>query len=292
MTWDEIDWVALNRLRAGFLTGATDYWRNERDLASYDLTFAQRIGWKWDFVLAELKRLGWQPPAGEVLDWGCGSGIAGRAFLEQFTPTGVTVWDKSELAVKFAARRLAERFPTMPVRVGTENGTTLLLSHVITELNDAQLDEVLALVRKATAVIWVEPGTYAASRRLSTVRYSASYNIVAPCTHGEDCGMLVPENRRHWCHFFAPAPSAIFRDGNWARFAKVAGVDLRSLPVSYLVLDRRAVPALPAARLIGVPRVYKAHALALTCDATGVRDREIRQREEPATFRRLKKKNP
>ncbi|MEI6085322.1 MAG: hypothetical protein WCS70_13625, partial [Verrucomicrobiota bacterium] len=84
MTWDEIDWDALNRLRAGFLAGATDYWRSERDLASYDLTFAQRIGWKWDFVLAELKRLGWQPPVGPVVDWGCGSGIAGRAFLGEF----------------------------------------------------------------------------------------------------------------------------------------------------------------------------------------------------------------
>jgi hypothetical protein len=30
----------------------------------------------------------------------------------------------------------------------------------------------------------------------------------------------------------------------------------------------------------------------LTCDATGVRDREIRQRDEPEEFRRLKKKNP
>jgi len=291
MTWDEIDWGALNRLRAGFLAGATDYWRSERDLASYDLTFAQRIGWKWDFVLAELKRLGWEPPAGEVLDWGCGSGIAGRAFLGEFTPTGVAVWDRSELAVKFAMRRLAERFPNVPVRRG-QTGTTLLLSHVITELSDAQLDEVLALIRAATAVSWVEPGTYAASRRLITVRNSAPYNIVAPCTHREICGLVADENSRHWCHFFAPSPSAIFRDGNWARFAKVAGVDLRSLPVSYLVLDRRPVPSLPAARVIGVPRVYKAHALALTCDATGVRDREIRQRDEPEEFRRLKKKNP
>jgi hypothetical protein len=292
---DEIDWKALERMRAAFLdgtAGAKDYWRTERDLTSYDLTFAQRIGWKWDFVLAELKRLGWQPPAGEVLDWGCGSGIAGRAFLEQFTPTGVALWDRSELAVKFAARRLAERFPTMPVRVGQQACGTLLLSHVLTELNDAQLAHVLALARTASAVIWVEPGTYEASRRLIEVRNSAPDKVVAPCPHREACGMLATENGRHWCHFFAPSPPAIFRDGNWARFAKIAGIDLRSLPVSYLVLDQRRIPVQPAARVIGVPRVYKAHALALTCDESGVHDREIRQREQPAEFRRLKKQNP
>ena len=34
--------------------GQSDYWQSESDLASYDLTFAQRIGWKWDWVLADL----------------------------------------------------------------------------------------------------------------------------------------------------------------------------------------------------------------------------------------------
>ena len=59
--WDAIDWAALERLRAGFIAGsagATDYWRRESDLASYDLTFAQRIGWKWDFVFRDLQQRG------------------------------------------------------------------------------------------------------------------------------------------------------------------------------------------------------------------------------------------
>ena len=87
MSWDGVDWKALERLRGLFLQGgacSTDYWCDERDLASYDATFAQRIGWKWDYVLAELRRRGWTPPRGTLLDWGCGSGIAGRAFLDHF----------------------------------------------------------------------------------------------------------------------------------------------------------------------------------------------------------------
>ena len=88
MNWDSIDWEALERMRAAFLAGtagAADYWQTEGELAAYDATFAQRIGWKWDFVLSELQRRGWTPPRGELLDWGCGSGVAARAFAETFT---------------------------------------------------------------------------------------------------------------------------------------------------------------------------------------------------------------
>ena len=82
MDSSQIDWNALQRLRRTFLEAplaATDYWQSESDLASYDATFAQRIGWKWDYVLLELQRRGWSPPEGGLLDWGCGSGIASRA---------------------------------------------------------------------------------------------------------------------------------------------------------------------------------------------------------------------
>ena len=64
MDWENVDWKALERLRAAFLdgtAGAQDYWRTESDLESYDQTFGQRIRWKWDYVLNELKRRGWSP---------------------------------------------------------------------------------------------------------------------------------------------------------------------------------------------------------------------------------------
>lgn len=80
-------------------------------------------------------------------------------------------------------------------------------------------------------------------------------------------------------------------DGNWARFAKIAGIDLRSLPLSFLVLDRRPVPELPAGatRVIGRPRIYKPHALLLGCDAGGVHERRLTKRALPEDFRQLKK---
>ena len=97
----------------------------------------------------------------------------------------------------------------------------------------------------------------------------------------------------HWCHHFASSPPETFTDGNWARFAKLAGVDLRSLPLSFLVLDQRPAPQLPAGatRIIGRPRVYKPHALLLGCDETGVRERTLARRTLPAAFRRVQKGN-
>jgi len=270
------DWEALRRLRAAFLDGTAgdhDYWRTERDLERYDATFGQRIRWKWDYVLRELKQRGWSPPAGNVLDWGCGSGVAGEAF-------GAThVWDRSRLAMDFASRKLGAKIG-IPDEIGT-----LLVSHVLTESSEA-----LAVAGRATAVIWVEPGTYNASRKLIALRerLREQFHVVAPCTHQAACGMLTAENDRHWCHHFAPSPPEVFRDGDWARFAKLAGIDLRSLPVSYLVLDKRPV-ALSGVQEIGRARVYKAHALVLSCDASGVRERRVTKRDEPEEFRRLKK---
>ena len=305
MNWDTINLDSLNHLRTAFLTGtagAGDYWQSETDLAGYDATFAQRIGWKWDHVLAELRRRGWTPPGGELLDWGCGSGIASRAFLDFFgagSATSLRLFDRSSLAMQFAARRAGEKYPGLKIKTGSmtseagEPPSVLLLSHVLTELDQVQTEELVRMAAGAATVIWVEPGTYEASYTLVAVREKlrSEFNIVAPCTHQARCGLLAAGNERHWCHHFALPPAEIFQDGDWSRFANLAGIDLRDLPLSFLVLDKRPVPALPAgaARVIGHPRIYKPHALLLGCDESGVSERRLTKRDHPAEFKQLKK---
>ena len=300
MNWNAIDWPALERMRGAFLegtAGGANYWTSERDVASYDATFAQRIGWKWDYVLNELTRRGWTPPAGELLDWGCGSGIAHRVFLDHFGAGPVThawLWDRSPVAIRFASQRARERFPELNVASGVpDSPALLLLSHVLTELGAAELTKLMALARSAMAVIWIEPGTHDASRALIAAREELrnEFRVVAPCTHQAACGMLAPGSEPHWCHHFAAPPAAVFTDPNWGRFAHLTGVDLRSLPLSFLVLNRRETPAPPpgALRVIGRPRVYKAHALLLGCDGSGVRERRLDKRALPDAFRALKK---
>jgi hypothetical protein len=302
MNWDAIDWDALEQMRASFLqntAGAGDYWQSESDLTSYDATFAQRIGWKWDYVLEELQRRGWMPPTGELLDWGCGSGIAGRAFLDQFGTSSVKslrVWDRSALAMSFATGRARGKYPGLEVRSGNEPCAAvavLLISHVLTELTPEQIEALADQAANAQCVIWVEPGTYEASLTLIAMRerLRGRFNVIAPCTHQEQCGILAPGNERHWCHHFTSPPPEVFMERNWSRFAREMGIDLRDLPLSFLVLDKR--PTVPlssgAGRVIGYPRIYKGHVLLLGCDVSGVRDRKLTKRHFPEEFRALRK---
>jgi len=302
MNLETIDWQALERLRHTYLAGTAgnaDYWRSLNDVDSYNQTFAQRIGWKWDYVLEDLQHLGWTPPKGEVLDWGCGSGVAGRAFLDLFgaaAVTGLRVWDRSSLAMDFAAKTARKRFPELNVQSGLpEAPSILLLSHVLTELTPEQTDELANYVAKAEVVIWVEPGTYESSLTLIAIRerLRSQFNLVAPCPHTEQCGILAPGNERHWCHHFASPPPGIFTDPDWSKFANMMGIDLRSLPVSYLVMDKRPRAAMSAEtyRIIGRARVYKAHALYLACNGCGVKEYELHKRDFPSQYKQVKKGN-
>lgn len=295
------DWPALDRLRTAFLDGTAgrqDYWQRASDLASYDATFAQRIGWKWDYVLAELEQRGWRPPPEvTLLDWGCGSGIAARAFLDWHGARAVRAawfWDRSPLAMRWAAQAARDKYPGLEVSEGRPQPPGLvLLSHVLAELNESETDVLIEGLAGAASVLWVEPGTAEASRGLIAVRerLRATWAVVAPCSHAEACGLLAPGNERHWCHHFAASPPAVFTDPFWGRFAQMTGVDLRSLPLSFLVLDRRAATPLPpgTVRVLGRPRVYKAHAVVQVCEADGVTECELHRRHLPAAFRELRK---
>jgi SAM-dependent methyltransferase len=303
---DTLDWAALDRLRETFLqgksAGAGAYWRLRSDLANYDATFGERIGWKWDAVLRELRLRGWQPPPGPVLDFGCGSGIAGRRVIAAFGAerfAKLLVHDRSALAEEFALSRAREEFPKLTAarlaraEVATlEAPGTLVVSHVLNELPDNQRRQLLALARRAQAVIWVEPGTHADSRELIAVREALreEFVVVAPCTHCEACGLLAPGNERHWCHNFAPPPPAIFADSGWTRFARRAGIDLRSLPYSFLVLERKpgtagGPPMLPGvSRMLGVPRLYKGYLKLYDCSSASVRELMLQKRDLPEVF--------
>ena len=82
-------------------------------------------------------------------------------------------------------------------------------------------------------------------------------------------------------------------DAQWAKFGELAGVDLRSLPLSFLVMDRRSSPVLPAGstRVIGHPRIQKPHALLFGCDESGVSEKRLTKRAHPEKFREVKRGN-
>ncbi len=305
LTWETLNWDALNRLRETFLAaqpGTGVYWTSLEDVANYDFTYAQRIGWKWDAVLNELKRRGWRPAGGVLLDWGCGSGIASRCVLHAFGAdafTGLNVSDHSGHAVQFAAPAAQAALPHLPVSTGLGEGRigTLVISHVLNELDEAGGRALREAIDRADSILWVEPGTYADSRSLIRMREAlrAQFHVIAPCTHQAACGMMIPDNERHWCHHFAEPPVGIMADSDWVRFAQRAGVDLRSLPYSFLVMERRGLrpsnvtsTCTGCSRIIGRPRVYKGFSKVFACSEGGVQELELQKREAPEVHRAFK----
>lgn len=292
--------AALARLRERFLSGTNaggGYWRSEEELALYDATFAERIGWKWDAVLAELDRRSWRPAAKHIVDFGCGSGVAHRRLLARWPQfESVSLRDISPLAMRYAASRLRSEFPQLQVNAGAQAdlpaGFLLLVSHVINEIDAGVRKELLRLARLASEVIWVEAGSHADSRALIGVREElrGEFQIVAPCPHAAMCGMLAEENARHWCHHFAPIPSWAFQDAGWAQFSRELGIDLTTLPYSYLVLSKDEVaPRAENTRLIGRPREQKGRMEVLCCRTDGVADYTLQKRDAAELYKDLQK---
>lgn len=326
MNWESLDWEILDRLRENFLSGnksAGPYWHTITDLECYDFTFAERIGCKWDAVLGELKQRRWQPPAqATLLDWGCGSGKAGRRVVDFFGSANfsrLVVHDHSALAMDFAVHHGRKFFPGLSVEhasasflQGNEPIGVLVLSHVLNELNDTDLTGLGKLMSRATAILWVEPGNHEVSRVLGHWRKKlvGPFRVVAPCPHQAACGVLAAGNEKHWCHFFAPTPPGIHADSGWVKFGQRAGIDLRSLPYSFLAMDRspvgRALRPTPSnqsvgdkprptndphaglSRIIGAPRHYKGYAKIFNCDAGGVAELMLQKRDAPELFKALK----
>jgi len=303
MNWTELDWPALDRLRDGFLHGGAaqgPYWRTESALVSYDLTYGERIGWKWDHVLQELRLRGWAPTVRSVFDWGCGSGIAGRRVINAFGAANfdeLIVWDHEALATDFAATAASRAFPGLRVSQATpgylQSGEPiglLVISHVLNELSADQLAALRDLMARAQAIIWVEPGTHEVSRGLGAIRevLRDEFQVIAPCTHQASCPVLAAGRERDWCHQFAFAPSEIFANPNWVKFGQRAGIDLRSLPYAFLVLDRKPPRLAPGwSHIIGRAEHFKPYARFLNCDDTGLHQLTVPKRQTPALFKEL-----
>lgn len=275
----------------------SDYWGSHSELASYDFTFGERIGWKWDTVIAELKARGWTPPEGTALDWGCGTGVAGlrvaQAWPQQIKALRVS--DRSNPAQRFAAKKAVAAGIEVQsaATAGDAAPEVLVVSHVLNELSPEALETLLALAERAEVVLWVEPGTFPVSHQLVAARerLKARFRVIAPCPHGGVCGLAAPGNERHWCHHFAQVPGFVHTDPGWGRFSRTLNVDLSTLPMSFLVLDRRpeALPESGQSRILGEPRYYKGFSKILSCQAADVRELTLQKRDAPELLKAMKK---
>ena len=304
-------WPLLEQIRAQFLgahVGRADYWATEEHLFQYDQSFARRIFWKWLEVLRELSVRKIDLSSEVWIDWGCGSGVASESLLEASaarTPHEVFVLDRSALARDYAATKLRaqSRASGKPVRVSAltelkflpQGKKLFLLSHVLNELpDDASQQLLLDLTTHADEILWVENGTSETSRALSRFRdtlIAKGFEVLAPCTHVKPCPVLTGSSQ-HWCHHFARVPSEAHQSAFWKEFSKRLGIDLRSLPLSFLVLRRKSeghgATVDDGSRLIGHPRVYKGYLKTLECHAVrGLSELMLQKRDDAPLFKKI-----
>ncbi len=295
----DIDWNALRALRDLFLSGEPipeAYWVSRSQLEAYDHSLGERIGWKWDAVLEELRLRGWNPPSSNLCDLGCGTGIAARRLLQHFPGAfeEVELWDHSAIAMGYAREKILEEFPGVRVsmhRSAPQPECLTLISHVLTELEDEQVESLLASLEAAPALIWVEPGTHASGRRLQLIRevLAEHLSIHAPCTHQASCGLLADDMENHWCHHFAVAPPGAHQSSFWGHFRKEMNLELSPVAYSFLACGEEALPELPAAsHLIGAPLRFPKFLRALSCQEEGVREFVCSRRADNQIYRNLK----
>lgn len=298
------DWKLLESLRKHFLTekfSPVSYWKNREILEQYDRTFGERISWKWDSVLNELKNqiLFHEPESITLIDWGCGTGVASRKFLEHYGTLFIkrlVLLDHSSLAVQFAKETVSKSHPNLPIETSlpkaTEGKSILLISHVFNELSNEAEEELIATIKKMDLVIWVEPGTPALSQRLIELRENlkTDFKVVAPCPHQETCGLRKLKESPHWCHFFAVPPSSIFQDSFWSEFSLRLKIDLRALPTSFLILAKPNlfISAPKKQRLLGRARHYKGYSVALICSKVGVEEKKFLKKQSKEVIEIMK----
>lgn len=306
----EIDWALLKQLRQSYLDAQgflPEYWQSEKLLEAYEQTLGARIGWKWQAVLEILadKQEGWPLKVPRLIDWGCGTGIAARKVLASglFACEHVSFYDRSPRAASYAQRRLREEFPRQASEAISQLGVpredfVLLISHVLSELSEKDRQNLVELATRASLVLWVEAGRQQESRWLNQVRDACrgKLEILAPCTHQAPCGMLAADQAGNWCHFFAAVPSEVFRSAFWRKASQELGIDLRSLPLSYLVAARREGSAEKEEkvenrdwRILGRGRANKAYCRWIACGPQGIREGHYLKRHSRELYGRLEK---
>ena len=311
-TPDPIHWNDLRELRDLFLADLPlerPYWTSRRQLSDYDRTLGERIGWKWDAVIQELKLRGWTPPFRTLTDFGCGTGIAARRMITAFPDAfdSVVLMDHSAIATGFARDRIQELNASIPVKLENPSSSlegTVLISHVLTELTDTAQAVLAERLQSAHAVVWVEPGTVRCGKALVQQReiLREQFTLVAPCPHQGECGLLRPENEAHWCHHFAPAPSSAHQDPFWGHFRRELNLDIGPVAYSFLVADKSATADEGFSHLIGKPLRAPKYLRVLSCQLDDIAElvasrrsgdiyKPLKQNASPAVYRFERRKN-
>jgi ribosomal protein RSM22 (predicted rRNA methylase) len=302
----------LKKLQELYLSGSPqlqkDYWTHEL-LEIYASTLGERISWKWQHCLEDLKKQNIHPenlfPKKKFLleDWACGPGTASLKYLENCDHTQnykVKLVDRSSTACAFAQKKIKECFHIEFTESQNEKDSLhlQLISYVLSELSALSLAQIVEKLKKTDLFIWIDASSIKESHQLSRVRDSLleEFYFLAPCPHQKECPVLKTKN--DWCHRFAKAPTYVFHDSDWSKISKELKIDLRSLPYHSLYGVKKTLFNNPPEfypadfnnlRLLGRPRVGKHEAKADFCTPEGAyKTLTFTKRKDPEFYKLLK----
>ena len=302
----------LKKLQELYLSGSPqlqkDYWTHEL-LEIYASTLGERISWKWQHCLEDLKKQNIHPenlfPKKKFLleDWACGPGTATLKYLEHCDHAQnykIKLVDRSSTACTFAQKKIKESFAVEFTETQKEKDVLhlQLISYVLSELSALSLAQIVEKLKKTDLFIWIDASSIKESHQLSRVRDSLleEFYFLAPCPHQKECPVLKTKN--DWCHRFAKAPTYVFHDSDWSKISKELKIDLRSLPYHSLYGVKKTLFNNPPKfnptdfndlRLLGRPRVGKHEAKADFCTSEGeYKTLTFTKRKHPELYKRLK----
>ncbi|MGI6525013.1 MAG: small ribosomal subunit Rsm22 family protein [Bdellovibrionota bacterium] len=146
-----------------------------------------------------------------VLDYGAGPGTATLALLGSHDNLKATLFDKSEQMLSVAKKllnkeRLALEYATSLSGVIAKRYDVVVLSNALNEFSvdeeEAFLNRIDNLLDQNGVLIILETALKSAARNLQFFRAKVleryGYNILFPCTHCNECKMLLEVD--NWCH--------------------------------------------------------------------------------------------
>ena len=191
-----------------------------------------------------LRRLVPDPKIASVLDYGSGLGAATLALKTSsfgksiqdfyaFEPNGLA----AELAASF-------RFFQGVQRLGAgskKKADLLLMSFSLNEIPDLTVD----FFKPYPHTLVIEPGSKTWGRKLLELRKSliesGEFEILAPCTHEQDCPLLV-HSTKDWCHDVVALRREIERGAppHWLDLLDSLPVENQALTASYLFFRKKS----------------------------------------------------
>lgn len=235
-----------------------DEYISERDLVSAYSSFyfpTNFVKLEWGFShLPEsfVEQLG----KTHLIDFGCGPGTFGLAWLEFFKKGNVTFIDQSDLMLKQAKAFLRFFHPnteatfskTIPL---IEGPITLLFGN---SLNEISLDDAHDIIERVRPdhVLFIEPGTKLVYQQLITLRKKLNekgYMTHYPCLGDKDC----PITKNDWCHQVMRTK----HHDSIERLSQKAKIDRRTMPLTFHVYSKEQRTGLYQGRIIQFLRESK-----------------------------------